>query len=113
MARVLRIINRLNLGGPTYNVAYLSRYLSPDYETLLVAGMKDESEESSDFIVQNLDLEPVIIPEMYREIDIKNDRIAYKKIKELIKAYNPDIVHTHAAKAGALGRLAAKELNVP
>ena len=51
MAKILRIINRLNLGGPTYNVAYLSKYLSPEFETLLVAGIKEDSEESSEFIL--------------------------------------------------------------
>jgi len=47
MPRVLRIINRLNLGGPTYNVAYLTKYLMPEFETRLLAGMKDEDEASS------------------------------------------------------------------
>jgi hypothetical protein len=56
--KVLRIINRLNLGGPTYNVAYLTKYLEDEFETLLVSGMKDESEASSDFIVNQLGLKP-------------------------------------------------------
>ena len=113
MPKVLRIINRLNLGGPTYNAAYLTKYLEPEFETMLVAGMKDDSEESSEFIVRNLGLSPVYIPEMKREINIREDRKAYKKIKEIIGDFKPDIVHTHAAKAGALGRLAANELRVP
>lgn len=113
MPRILRIINRFNLGGPTYNVAYLSKYISDDYETLLVGGMKDESEESSDFIVENLGLKPIIIPEMRREINFKNDLAAYKKIKKIIQEYKPDIVHTHASKAGTLGRLAAYSCGVP
>ena len=58
MPKVLRIINRPNLGGPTYNAAYLSKYLAPEFETLLVAGMKDNTEESSEFIIKNLDLHP-------------------------------------------------------
>jgi len=111
--KVLRIINRFNLGGPTYNVAYLSKYLSDDFETLLVGGAKDESEESSDFIVNNLGLKPIIVEEMMREIDLKNDFTAYKKIKKIIQEYKPDIVHTHASKAGTLGRLAASSSGVP
>jgi len=51
MPKVLRIINRLNLGGPTYNAAYLSKYLAPEFETLLLSGMKSDAEESSEFIV--------------------------------------------------------------
>jgi glycosyltransferase involved in cell wall biosynthesis len=113
MAKVLRIINRFNLGGPTYNVAYLTKYISPEYETLLIGGAKDETEESSDFIVENLGLKPIIVEEMKREIDLKNDYKAYKKIKKIIQEFKPDIVHTHASKAGTLGRLAAASCNVP
>lgn len=113
MPKVLRIINRFNIGGPTYNVAYLSKYISPEYETLLVGGAKDETEESSGFIVENLGLKPVIVEEMMREIDLKNDYAAYKKIKKIIEEFKPDIVHTHASKAGTLGRLAAAACNVP
>jgi glycosyltransferase involved in cell wall biosynthesis len=113
MTKVLRIINRFNLGGPTYNVAYLTKYISPEFETLLVGGAKDESEESSGFIVENLGLKPIIVEEMMREINIKNDYSAYKKIKKIIQEFKPDIVHTHASKAGTLGRLAAISCNVP
>jgi glycosyltransferase involved in cell wall biosynthesis len=113
MARVLRIINRLNLGGPTFNAAYLSKYLAPEFETLLVAGMKDDTEESSEFIVEQMGLKPVYIPEMHREINLKEDRKAYLKLKSLIRDFKPDIVHTHAAKAGTLGRLAAASMKVP
>lgn len=113
MAKILRIINRFNLGGPTYNVAYLSKFMSPEFETLLVGGAKDESEESSDFIVENLGLKPIIVEEMMREINLKNDYAAYKKIKKIIQEFKPDIVHTHASKAGTLGRLAAFSCKVP
>jgi glycosyltransferase involved in cell wall biosynthesis len=113
MPKVLRIINRLNLGGPTFNAAYLTKYLAPEFDTMLLAGMIDESEESSEFITREVGLEPVYIPEMYREINILNDRRAYKKIKAIIQDFKPDIVHTHAAKAGTLGRLAADVCKVP
>lgn len=113
MTKVLRIINRFNLGGPTYNVAYLTKYISSEYETLLIGGAKDESEESSDFIIENIGLKPIIIEEMKREINLKNDYAAYKKIKKIIREFKPDIVHTHASKAGTLGRLAASACNVP
>lgn len=111
--RVLRIINRFNLGGPTYNAAYLTKYLSDDFETLLVGGQKYEEEASSEFIVEGLGIQPVVIPEMQRSINFKNDRITYRKLKELIREFKPDIVHTHASKAGTLGRLAAKSMKVP
>jgi glycosyltransferase involved in cell wall biosynthesis len=113
MPRVLRIINRLNLGGPTFNASYLSRYMPDDYETMLVAGMKDEHEASSDFIPLSMGLEPVYIRSMRREIDPFKDRRAYQEIRKIIDKFKPDIVHTHAAKAGALGRLAAHHAGVP
>jgi glycosyltransferase involved in cell wall biosynthesis len=113
MPRILRIINRFNLGGPTYNAAYLSRYMPDEFETLLVGGEKDESEDSSEFIVKNLGLDPIIIPEMKREIDLRNDFEAYRKIQQIIKDFKPDIVHTHASKAGTIGRLAASNMKVP
>ncbi len=113
LPKILRIINRLNLGGPTYNVCNLTHYLKPKYETLLVSGVIDDSEASSEFILNKFDIKPVYIPEMKREINFKQDIIAYRRIKNIIQDFKPDIVHTHAAKAGALGRLAASSLNVP
>ncbi len=113
MPKVLRIINRFNLGGPTYNVAYLSKYMAPEFDTLLIGGKNGEYEGASDYIVKNLGLHPIIIPEMQREINYRNDYLAYQKIKNIIKRWNPDIVHTHATKAGVLGRLAASRMKVP
>lgn len=113
MPRILRIINRFNLGGPTYNAAYLTRYLPERFETMLVGGLKDASEDSSQFIVENLGINPVIIPEMRRQINPAQDYTAYKRLKSIIADFKPDIVHTHASKPGALGRLAAHRLGVP
>ncbi|MCH8330058.1 MAG: glycosyltransferase [Bacteroidetes bacterium] len=113
MPRVLRIINRLNLGGPTYNAAYLTRYLPKEYQTRLIAGLKDRSEAGSDYILEQLGVEAINIPGMYREVNLLNDRRAYNTIKEIIQDFKPDIVHTHASKAGALGRLAAINSDVP
>lgn len=111
--KILRIINRFNLGGITYNVAYLSKYLSQDFETLLIGGAEEEGEESSLHITENLGLKPVIIDELQRSVGLKSDYAAYKRIKQIIKEYKPDIVHTHASKAGAVGRLAAIHCKVP
>jgi glycosyltransferase involved in cell wall biosynthesis len=113
MPRVLQIINRLNLGGPTFIAGYLTAYLGEGYETMLLAGQKDDSEESSEFIVRNMGITPRYIKNMRREINWKDDRIAYKEIDAIIKEFKPDVVHTHAAKAGTLGRLAAINNNVP
>src|SRR6185369_8191098 len=99
MPKVLRIINRFNLGGITYNVSYLSKYLPAEYETLLVGGPEEEGESSSLHITDSLGLKPVIIPDLHREISFSKDYKAYKEIKKLIREFKPDIVHTHASKA--------------
>jgi len=113
MPRILRMINRFNLGGPTYNAAYLTKYLSPEFDTLLVGGAIDATEENSEYIARNLDINPEILPEMRRPLNLTNDIKAYNKLKYIISEFKPDIVHTHASKAGALGRLAAYNLKVP
>ncbi len=113
MIKVLRIINRFNLGGPTYNAAYLTRYIGDNYRTLLVGGQQDKNEENSEYILKNLGIIPITIPEMHRSINPFADLIAYKKIKQIIEDFQPHIVHTHASKAGALGRKAAYNMHVP
>ena len=113
MIKVLRIINRFNLGGPTYNAAYLTKYLPPEYETLLVGGVAEKHETDSLHIVKSLNINPIILPEMSRSIHPLNDWKSYVKLRKIIKQFRPDIVHTHASKAGLLGRLAAIHENVP
>ncbi|MBK9148471.1 MAG: glycosyltransferase [Flavobacteriales bacterium] len=112
MPRVLQILNRFNLGGPTHNAAYLTRYMAPEFETLLVGGSQEFSEAASHHITRSLGVEPMILPELQREVAPWRDRSAYRRIKQVIKDFKPDIVHTHAAKAGAVGRMAAADLGV-
>ncbi len=107
MPRVLRILNRLIVGGPVLNAVYLTHYMAPEFETLLVVGDKEPHEQSAEHLTKQLGVEPIIIPEMGRSIDAVNDYKAYRKLKAIIKEFKPDIVHTHAAKPGALGRMAA------
>lgn len=111
--KILRIINRFNIGGPTYNATFLTAFLGPEYETLLVGGLPDEGESDSLFILEKYGVKPLLIDEMVRNPSLSSDRKAYKKLKQIIKDFQPDIVHTHAAKAGALGRKAAASCGVP
>ncbi|MEN9639730.1 MAG: hypothetical protein RLZZ262_1599 [Bacteroidota bacterium] len=113
MPRVLRIINRFNIGGPTYNAAYLSRFLPSDYETTLIGGSPQPHEAHSGYILDQLSVHYIEIPEMGRSVRLLDDWRAFRKICKIIRTLRPDIVHTHAAKAGALGRIAARYYGVP
>ena len=113
MPKILRILNRFNLGGPMHNAAYLSKYLPEEYTTILVGGEKDESESDSEFLLQQMNIPYTLLPSMKRSIGIFGDIAAWRAIVKIIRQEKPDIVHTHAAKAGALGRLAAWYCGVP
>ena len=113
MPRVLRILNRLIVGGPLLNASYLTKYMAPEFETMLVVGEKEAHEKDASFFTDQLGIKPVYVPEMGRSISPLKDYGAYKKIKQLIREFKPDIVHTHAAKPGAIGRLAAAAMKVP
>lgn len=87
--------------------------MAPDFETMLVIGGKDDHEQDAIHLTKDLGIQPVVVNEMRRDIHPLQDGIAYQKIKSLIEEYKPDVVHTHAAKAGVIGRLAAEACNVP
>jgi glycosyltransferase involved in cell wall biosynthesis len=113
MIKVLRIINRFNLGGPTYNATYLTAFLSDDFETKLIGGKPEKHEGASTFIPEKYNVDYEIVEELQRELSFSADRKALQKIRAIIREYKPDIVHTHASKAGFIGRLAAHKEGVP
>jgi glycosyltransferase involved in cell wall biosynthesis len=106
--RVLRVIARLNMGGPALHVAYLTAGLAErGYDTTLVAGSLAPHEDSMAFVAERLGVDVVRIPELHREISPVRDAVAVARLARLIRRERPQIVHTHTAKAGAIGRLAA------
>ena len=114
MPKVLRIVNRLSVGGPTYNVSYLTKYLAPEYETILVSGTPEKTEIKSNFIYEKIGVDPLFFNSIRKSILVPwYDVIAYFQLRKLIKTFKPDIVHTHASKAGLLGRLVAYHCKVP
>lgn len=113
MPKIIRILNRLAVGGPVLNATYLTKYLAPDFETLLVVGEREDHEQSAEYLAQRLGITYTTIQGMGRSINPTSDYRAYQDLKKLIKDFKPDIVHTHAAKPGAIGRLAAAAAGVP
>lgn len=112
--KILRIITRLNVGGSSIHTILLSAYLNSDrFETILVKGREGDCEGNMQDLLRKKNICPIIIPELGREISLMKDWITFKKLFKLICKEKPDIVHTHTAKAGFLGRVAAKLAGVP
>ncbi|HZQ82784.1 MAG TPA: glycosyltransferase family 4 protein [Gaiellaceae bacterium] len=106
--RVLRVIARLNMGGPALHVAYLTRGLaSRGYDTTLLAGELARGEDSMAFVANELGVDVVHVPHLHREISPVHDPVSIARVVEEIRRIRPHILHTHTAKAGAVGRLAA------
>src|SRR5215813_8907520 len=103
--KVLRIIARLNVGGPARHVVWLTDGLKQEFETLLVAGVVPPGEDDMGYVARDAGVTPMILSEMSREISLK-DAITVWKLYRLMVRERPDIVHTHTAKAGTVGRLA-------
>jgi glycosyltransferase involved in cell wall biosynthesis len=106
--KVVRVIARLNMGGPALHVAYLTAGLrNRGYDTTLVAGTLARGEDSMAFVADELGVAAVTIPELGREISPLRDLLATIRLAGLIRRERPQILHTHTAKAGTVGRVAA------
>ena len=105
--KILRIIARLNVGGPARHVVWLTDELRDDeFQSILIAGTVPDGEEDMSYLANELGVKPVYIEEMSRELSPK-DLVSLFKIYRVMKRERPDIVHTHTAKAGTVGRIAA------
>jgi glycosyltransferase involved in cell wall biosynthesis len=106
--KILRVIARLNMGGPALHVAYLTEGLTKrGYETTLVAGSLARGEDSMAFVADAHGVGIVQIDELGREISPLRDLMATVRLARLIRKERPQILHTHTAKAGTVGRVAA------
>ena len=104
--KVLRIIARLNVGGPARHVVWLTAGLKQDgYDTLLVAGVVPPGEDDMGYLAEQAGVAPLTLPHMSREISPK-DAITVWKLFRLMSCEKPSLVHTHTAKAGTVGRVA-------
>jgi glycosyltransferase involved in cell wall biosynthesis len=107
--RVLRLIARLNMGGPALHVAYLTKGLEErGYDTTLLAGSLARGEGSMSFVAEELGVEWYPVPQLHREISPLYDTLSIIRLVKWIRGVRPHILHTHTAKAGAVGRIAAQ-----
>ena len=107
--RVLRVIARMNIGGPAYHVSLLSGLLDPErYETLLVTGRVGPGEASMEDLARQYGAHVWHMPTLGPEIDVRADAHALRQLTTLTRRFCPEVVHTHTAKAGMIGRVAAR-----
>jgi glycosyltransferase involved in cell wall biosynthesis len=113
MKKVARIITRLNIGGPTIHTVLLSDKLKKKYQTTLIAGKIENHESDMSYYADKYNVKPLYLSKMSRELRFPDDFFAFWELYKILKKEKPDIVHTHTAKAGTLGRLAAWFAGVP
>jgi glycosyltransferase involved in cell wall biosynthesis len=102
------VIARLNMGGPALHVSYLTKGLQPrGYDTTLVAGELARGEDSMSFVAREQGIEVRRVPQLRREVSPLSDPVAVARLVSVIREVQPHILHTHTAKAGAVGRAAA------
>ncbi|MBW1782936.1 MAG: glycosyltransferase [Deltaproteobacteria bacterium] len=105
--KILRIITRLNIGGPSIHVSLLTKGLDPaQFESVLISGNVSDLEGDMSYVARNLGIKPVILPSLRREINLFQDIKTLFRVLKILNEERPDIVHTHTAKAGTLGRIA-------
>jgi len=111
--KVLRMIARLNIGGPAIHVHLLARGLDGDmFETTVVSGKIPVQEGDMGYLFGATDKQPLIIPFLQREISLATDLRALVRIYKILQKQRPDIVHSHTAKAGFNARLAVAAYNI-
>ena len=109
--RILRIIARLNIGGPAIQAITLSSDLNKAiYKTLLVCGNVSPYEGDMAYLAEERGVQPYILPELGREISPIGDLHSLTALRKTIQQFRPHIIHTHTAKAGTLGRLAVMNM---
>ena len=105
--KVLRIIARMNVGGPAVQISNLMRGLDPKiFDQKLITGYCEQNE--IDYLELNAPEIPCTrIKGFGRRVSLKEDLLAFFYLAREIKKFKPDYIHTHTAKAGVLGRTAA------
>ena len=111
---VVRIIDRLNVGGPAIHAVLTARGLDRSrFRTILVIGSVETGEADMGYLLDGADVETVVIPSLGRELRPLRDVATVWRLWRVLRRYRPDIVHTHKSKAGALARPLALLMRVP
>jgi glycosyltransferase involved in cell wall biosynthesis len=111
--KIVRIIARLNVGGPARHVVLLDRGLRErGHDCLLVHGQPEALEGTMEADAAAVGVRLVSVEELGRRVSVLSDARAFVRLLQIIWAESPDVVHTHTAKAGTLGRLAAFVFNL-
>src|SRR3954470_4342253 len=106
--KVMRVIARLNMGGPAHHVGFLSGLLEPArYETVLFHGEVGAGEAALSSSADRYGVRREVVRGLRPELRPLDDLRALVALVRAVRRFRPDIVHTHTAKAGMLGRLAA------
>ncbi|MHC4691192.1 MAG: glycosyltransferase family 4 protein [Planctomycetota bacterium] len=109
--RIVHIITRLILGGAQENTLITCKFLAQrGYDVTLITGPAIGPEGELFNQTKNENYDVIVVPKMIRAICPLYDTISYFQIKKHLERLKPDIVHTHSAKAGILGRFAAHRL---
>src|SRR4051812_31287383 len=118
--KILRVIDRLNIGGPAIHVILLTQHMNPSrpglpsaFETRLVYGQEAPGEGNMFELARQTGVQPSFIPSLGRELNPLRDVASFWQLLRLIRRERPSVVHTHKSKAGVVGRLAARLCRVP
>jgi glycosyltransferase involved in cell wall biosynthesis len=105
---VVHAIARLNVGGAALHVLQLAHQQQlRGHEVVVVAGTLALGETSMEYVADELGVEVVQLPALQRELSPRADAAAIRRLRAILRERRPDVLHTHTAKAGATGRIAA------
>lgn len=112
--RIVRIISRLNIGGPAIHVSLLTALMNDEtFESTLITGKISEEEGDMSYYAAQHGVTPVMVEALGRELHPLRDLRTLWQLTRLLRTMRPDVVHTHTAKAGFVGRWAARFAGVP
>jgi glycosyltransferase involved in cell wall biosynthesis len=106
--RIVHVIARLNVGGAALHVLQLAREQQRrGHDVVVVAGTLAEGEESMEYVADELGVHVLHLPALQRPLSLRADTAAIRRLVGILRTRRPDVLHTHTAKAGATGRIAA------